>query len=94
MGFLFSFSQQQNHKIIPHNIKEWEYCRLFSYHKEELEKGNIMDMKKEGIEIYCLPDEANCQADEHKRSPLEIEECPKEYEECTGDCFYYSETIN
>lgn len=53
-----------------------------------------MEMKQDGVDIHCLPDDANCSADEEKRNPLEIEECPMGYGECTGDCFYYSETIN
>lgn len=50
-----------------------------------------MEMKHDGVEIYCLPDSANCNADEEKRSPLDIDACPMGYDECTGDCMYYSE---
>ena len=50
-----------------------------------------MNMKQDGVEIYCLPDSAKCYADEEERSPLDINECPKGYEECTGDCEHYTE---
>jgi len=53
-----------------------------------------MDMKHDGIDIYCLPDGANCRADVGRNSPLDIDECPMGYEECAGDCFYYSETFD
>jgi hypothetical protein len=51
-----------------------------------------MDMYQDGVEIYCLPDDANCKADEEKRSPMDIEECPMGYIKCTGGCFYYTES--
>lgn len=50
-----------------------------------------MEMKQDGVRVYCLPDGAICKAGEEKRSPLDIGECPIGYEECSGDCFYYSE---
>ncbi len=53
-----------------------------------------MEMMQDGVEVFCLPDSANCRADEEKRSPLDIDECPMGYDECTGDCFYYSEDID
>ena len=30
----------------------------------------------EGIQIYCLPDDAKCLADEEKRSPEQMDQCP------------------
>lgn len=50
-----------------------------------------MDMMHDEIDIYCLPDSACCNADDEKRSPLEIEECPIGCDICTGDCSYYEE---
>lgn len=50
-----------------------------------------MDMKCDGVEIFCLPDGANCCLDEGRRSPLDIDTCPMGYDECTGDCTYYEE---
>lgn len=50
-----------------------------------------MVMIQDGVRIFCLPDEAKCEADEEKRSPLDVEECPLGLETCTGDCMYYSE---
>lgn len=50
-----------------------------------------MEMKQDKVRVYVLPDGAYCDADERKRSPLDVEKCPMGYEECDGDCFYYSE---
>lgn len=35
-----------------------------------------MIMMQDGVEVYCLPDGACCEADEKIRSPLNVEECP------------------
>lgn len=53
-----------------------------------------MTMMQDGVEVYCLPDGASCEADERKRSPLDVEECPLGNDECTGFCTYYVENIN
>lgn len=50
-----------------------------------------MIMMQDGVEVYCLPDGACCEADEKIRSPLNVEECPLGFEECTGDCVHYAE---
>lgn len=50
-----------------------------------------MEMKYNGVRIYCLPDDNFCLKDEEHRSPLELDECPLGEDVCTGDCFYYSE---
>lgn len=50
-----------------------------------------MEMIQDGVEVYCLPDNAYCEADEEHRSPLDIDECPIGNEECCGDCYYYRE---
>lgn len=50
-----------------------------------------MIMKQDGVMVECLPDGAVCEADEAKRSPLDIDLCPAGYDECSGDCYYYSE---
>ena len=50
-----------------------------------------MEMKYNGVRIYCLPDDNFCLKDEEHRSPLELDECPLGEDACTGDCFYYSE---
>lgn len=51
----------------------------------------MVDMFQDGVQVFCLPDNAQCKADEEKRSPLDLEECPLGEETCTGDCFYYAE---
>ena len=51
----------------------------------------MVNMYQDGVEVFCLPDGAQCKADEEKRSPLELIECPLGYETCDGDCFYYDE---
>lgn len=51
----------------------------------------MLDMIQDGVEVYCLPDDNFCLADEKHRSPLNLEECPIGERHCTGDCFYYSE---
>lgn len=50
-----------------------------------------MDMKQDGVRVFCLPERAYCKADDAKRCPLDIKECPLGYEECDGNCFYYTE---
>ena len=50
-----------------------------------------MEMMQDGVEVYCLPDNAYCKADEEHKSPLDINECPIGNEECSGDCYYYRE---
>lgn len=50
-----------------------------------------MEMKYNGVRIYCLPDDNFCLKDEEHRSPLELDECPLGEDVCTGDCFYYLE---
>lgn len=47
-----------------------------------------MEMKYNGVRIYCLPDDNFCLKDEEHRSPLELDECPLGEDACTGDCFY------
>lgn len=51
----------------------------------------MVEMIDDGVEVYCLPDNAKCMADEEKRSPLNIELCPMGCETCSGNCFYYDE---
>lgn len=48
-------------------------------------------MEQDGVEVYCIPDNACCNADSKKRSPLEIDECPMFNEVCNGNCEYYCE---
>lgn len=50
-----------------------------------------MIMKQDGVDVYCLPDNAYCSADDEKRSPLDLDVCPIGKEECCGDCCYYRE---
>lgn len=50
-----------------------------------------MEMKYNGVRIYCLPVDNFCLKDKEHRSPLELDECPLGEDACTGDCFYYSE---
>lgn len=50
-----------------------------------------MRMVQDGIDVYCLPDNAYCAADDKKKSPLDIDDCPNGCEICEGDCYYYHE---
>lgn len=50
-----------------------------------------MELVQDGFEVYCLPDNAYCELDEEKRSPLDIDDCPNGCEVCDGDCCYYRE---
>lgn len=50
-----------------------------------------MIMLQDGVRVDCLPDGAKCEADEEKRSPLDVDECPMGYGECSGNCLYYAE---
>lgn len=50
-----------------------------------------MEMKQDGITVFCLPDGAYCDADDKMRNPMNLEECPIGYEECDGDCYFYRE---
>lgn len=50
-----------------------------------------MEMVQDGVEVYCLPDNTYCNADEEKRGPLDIDDCPLGREVCSGDCFHYRE---
>ncbi|MCI8378698.1 MAG: hypothetical protein HFH72_09295 [Lachnospiraceae bacterium] len=50
-----------------------------------------MEMVQDGVEVYCLPDNAYCELDEEKRSPFDIDDCPKGCKVCDGDCYYYKE---
>ncbi len=50
-----------------------------------------MEMVQDGFGTYCLPDNAYCNADEEKRSPLDIDDCPIGCEVCSGDCCHYRE---
>ena len=36
----------------------------------------MLEVIEDGVDVYCLPDTARCEADEEKKSPLELEECP------------------
>lgn len=50
-----------------------------------------MKMLQDGVDVYCLPDNAYCSADDKKRSPLDIDDCPIGCGTCDGDCYYYHE---
>lgn len=50
-----------------------------------------MEMYQDGVRVFCIVDNASCNADDEKRSPLDIEECPIGNSVCTGDCWYYTE---
>lgn len=50
-----------------------------------------MELAQDGVEVYCLPDNAYCNADEEKRSPFDIDDCPIGCDVCSGDCYYYRE---
>lgn len=50
-----------------------------------------MEMTQDGVDVYCLPDNAYCEADKQKRSPFDIDDCPIGYEVCDGGCYYYKE---
>lgn len=50
-----------------------------------------MEFVQSGVEVYCLPDNAYCNADGEKRSPLDIDNCLIGCEVCDGDCYHYRE---
>lgn len=50
-----------------------------------------MTMLQDGVDVYCLPDNAYCAADDEKRSPLDIDDCSNGCEVCEGDCYYYQQ---
>lgn len=50
-----------------------------------------MNMVQDGVDIYCLPDNAYCGADDEKRNPLDLDECPIGETECCGYCYWYHE---
>lgn len=50
-----------------------------------------MEIYQNAIRIYCLPDGAHCNADEEKRSPLDLDFCPIGYDVCDPDCRFYTE---
>ena len=50
-----------------------------------------MEMKRDEVDIFCIPDDARCTADEELRNPLDIPDCPLGYTECNGDCSFYAE---
>lgn len=49
-----------------------------------------MEVYQDGVPVNVLPDCVVCKADEHRRSPMDIDVCPCGYEICT-DCYYYGE---
>lgn len=51
----------------------------------------IIKIVQDDVEVYYLPDNAYCNADEEKRSPLDIDDCPLGCEVCSGDCYHYKE---
>lgn len=56
-----------------------------------------MKMHHDGVDFFCLPDNAHCLADEQLRSPEDMDACPLCPDPwkngiCTpGDCEYYTE---
>lgn len=50
-----------------------------------------MEMYRDEIEIFVLPETAKCLADEELRSPEEITKCPLGNLYCNGDCECYCE---
>lgn len=50
-----------------------------------------MEFVQDGVEVYCLPDNAYCNADEEKRNLLDIDDCPIGCNVCSVDCYHYRE---
>ena len=51
-----------------------------------------MYIQHEGIDIYCLPDNSRCLADEDKRSPNKLFDCPLGRDICKPyECEKYEE---
>lgn len=50
-----------------------------------------MELIQDGVDVYCLPDNAYCNADEEKRNPIDIDNCPIGCEVCSGYCYNYRE---
>lgn len=50
-----------------------------------------MEIYQDGVPVYVLPDGAYCEADEERRSPLDLDHCPAGYNWCDSDCCFYGE---
>lgn len=50
-----------------------------------------MEMYQDGIPVYVLPDGACCEADDARRSPIDLEYCPVGYDRCDSNCCFYEE---
>lgn len=50
-----------------------------------------MEMYQDGVPVYVLPDGACCEADEARRSPMDLEYCPIGCEMCDPNCCFYKE---
>ena len=50
-----------------------------------------MEVYRDTVEIFVLPDSAKCLADTENRNPQQITICPIGNLDCSGDCQYYSE---
>lgn len=61
------------------------------YASGKIQGGLTMKMIQDGVEVYCLPENAYCSADHEKWCPLDMCECPIGEEQCCGDCLYYKE---
>lgn len=50
-----------------------------------------MEIYTDGVRVFCLPDGAECLADDDGRNPIDMDECPCGYDTCSGDCAWYAE---
>lgn len=50
-----------------------------------------MEIRRDGTDVYVLPDTAKCCADEQERNPIDMPLCPERELFCSGECPYYTE---
>lgn len=50
-----------------------------------------MEIYQDGVQVFCVHEDAKCNADEKRRSPEDIWNCPIGRDICSGDCYYYTE---
>lgn len=50
-----------------------------------------MEMYQDGVPVYVLPDGSCCEADDARRSPIDLEYCPVGYDRCDSNCCFYEE---
>lgn len=50
-----------------------------------------MEIYRENMEVFALPETAKCLSDDMQRNPQDIQKCPLGNHTCSGGCEYYTE---